>query len=102
MDLSLSPAGPQMYVSYDHFPSSGTHSWNRPTQSWQNLHIGSLTWGVRNVMVRKTHVDGIELPLPTKWKTSGGCNTDTGLKGPRGCVGTPAGRKNIEVRNDCG
>jgi hypothetical protein len=35
-------------------------------RSWQNFHIGSLTCGVRSIMVRKAKWKPLELPLPKK------------------------------------
>jgi hypothetical protein len=34
--------------------------------SWQNSHIGSLTCGVRAIMVGKAKWKPLELPLPKK------------------------------------
>lgn len=34
--------------------------------NWQNAHNGSLTYGVRDIMVRKVKWKPLELPLPKK------------------------------------
>jgi hypothetical protein len=35
-------------------------------RSWQNSHIGSLTCGVRNIMVGKAKKEPLDLTLPRK------------------------------------
>lgn len=64
--LAVGPVGPQTYpgvispvpaciIGTDIFPS------------WQNSHIGSLTYGMRAIMVRKAKWKPVTLLLPGKW-----------------------------------
>ena len=49
--------------SLSYFPSSGMCNWNRPTENLAKPHIGSLIYGVRDIIVEKAKR---QLPLPRK------------------------------------
>lgn len=61
--LGLSHSGPGMSLnpSCGYFPSSKMRAWNRCTQQ-----LGSLTYGVRAIMVEKVKLKTLEVPLPQK------------------------------------
>ena len=48
------------------FPSSRMDHWSRHNSSWQNPHIGSLTCGVRAIMMGKAKWKPLELSLQRK------------------------------------
>ena len=52
-----------------YFPGSGEHSGRDTPAGLQNSHTGSLTCGLRAIMVRKAEQKLLTLPLPRKLLT---------------------------------